>query len=682
VQIQTRFGQSATVRAYVTAVVAAACLSPYPATRAQDSQATKDDLTELNIEDLMKVQVTSVSRREQPLSETAAAVFVISQDDIRHSGALNIPDLLRMVPGVYVARINASTWAICVRGFNGRFSNELLVMVDGRTIYTPTFGGVFWDVLDLPLIDIERIEVIRGPGGSIWGANAVNGVINIITKKATETQGTTIVAGAGNQEPGFGTLEYGGSEGKSLAYRVFARYVNENQMQGNAGLPGADGWYILAGGFRVDSEVSSKDSLSVQGNLYSGRERFPAVALPSITSPALVPADSEVNLSGGFLQGTWDHRSSETSDTTLTVSYQRYERSDALDETRGTLDLDFQDSISLGSRQQILWGLEFRHTSSAAAGSLVISLNPSDTHNNLYSGFFQYQVALADDRLHFTFGTKLIDHYYTGFAAMPTARVAWTPSSKHTLWAAYSGAVRTPADTDVHERINVGGFPGPGGVPVLISIFGNPNLQNEKLRAYEAGYRAVLHKNLSVDIALYYNHFEDQLTIEPMAPFFEDSPAPPHIVLPSTNQNLMRGEAHGLEVYANWKLSDRWTLSPGYAFEAIHQHIVPPSTDTAAATANGEGTPVHSAQLRSHVVLPFEFSWDTSAYFTGALLSPQVPSYTRLDTGLTWRRKNLTISAFGQNLAQSRHLEFIDSTGGTTSTFVPRSAYARIVWHF
>ena len=265
----------------LAAVLASLSLPAWP-------QQKSADLGDESLEDLMNIEVTSVSKTQETLSRTAAAVFVISPEDISRSGATNIPDLLRMVPGVDVAQINANTWAINVRGFNARFSNDLLVLLDGRPVYTQTFGGVFWDVLDLPVEDIERIEVIRGPGGSVWGANAVNGVINIITKKASETHGGLVVAGGGNTDQGFGTTQYGGNVGGKTDYRVYAKYLNQDHFPDSAGQDGGDGWHLLQGGFRTDSALSVKDTLTLQGNIYSGREGTPSTYLPSVTAPALL----------------------------------------------------------------------------------------------------------------------------------------------------------------------------------------------------------------------------------------------------------------------------------------------------------------------------------------------------------------------------------------------------------
>jgi iron complex outermembrane recepter protein len=647
------------------------------------SQASTKDLSQMNIEDLMNVEVTSVSRQQQSLSKTAAAIFVITEEDIQRSGATNIPDLLRMVPGVQVAQITASSWAVSIRGFNGRFSNKVLVMVDGRTVYVPSFGGVFYEVLDVPLEQIAQIEVIRGPGGTIWGTNAVNGVINILTKKASVTPGTTVVAGGGTTDRASALLQQGGKVRGIGDFRVFAKYSTEGSLSAPDGTLSEDGWHILHGGFRTDSQISSKDSLSVQGDLHSGREGISTPFPTSLIPPYPTASQAKVNFSGGFFQASWNHRYSSRSDTTLLVSYQRYARSDVLEETRGTLDVDFQHNFSVGERHQFVWGFDYRHSDSQTQRTFAVALVPADHHTNLYSGFLQDQIVLLRDRLSLTMGAKFERHYDTGFSVMPSARIAWTPRSNSTVWAAISRALRTPSDVDTSVRVISAIFSGPAGIPVEVVDVGNPLLQNESLLAYEAGYRRLLRKSLSVDLAAYYNSYDHLVTTEPAAPFLEFSPAPPHLVVPLTEQNMMHGESHGIEAFANWQVLPRWTLSPGYAFERLHLHLAPLSHDFLSIANASEGTPVNSAQLRSHIALPRQFSWDTSAYFVDRLPNSSVASYTRLDTGLTWQWKDrLTLSLFGQNLLQERHLEFQDFTRSINSSLVPRGAYAKLTWHF
>jgi len=647
------------------------------------SQQESTDLTASSLEDLMNIEVTSVSKTKQTLSHTAAAVFVISPEDITRSGATNIPDLLRMVPGVDVAQINANTWAVSVRGFNARFSNELLVMVDGRPVYTETFGGVFWDVLDLPMEDIERIEVIRGPGGSIWGANAVNGVINIITKKASETLGGLVVAGGGNTDQGFGTTQYGGRAGEQTDYRVYTKYSNQDHFPSPAGQDGGDGWHLLQGGFRTDSVVSSKDTLTFQGDIYTGREGQPTVEFPSVTATAAQNIEVLANLSGGFVQGDWDHRSSADSDTYLQVSWDRYKLNDILREHRDTLDIDFQNHYSGWTRQNIVWGLTYRYSVSGSDGGLSVSLVPARLATQLFGSFIQDEITVVPDKFYLTVGAKLEHDYYTGFGFMPSARVAWVPTQHHTLWAAVSKAERTPTSIDTSIRSDLSGFTGAGGVPVLVELIGNPHFKNEGLIAYEAGYRTTVLKQLSIDFTAYFNDYNNQETTEPAAPFFANTPAPPHLVVPLTNENLMHGETQGVEVAVNWQPIHRWTLSPGYAFEEIHMHLSPTSQDTTSVSQAQGSSPGHSAQLRSHFELAHGLSWDASVYFVDRLANPVERAYTRLDTGLSWHfAKGASLGIFGQNLLEDTHEEFVDPTGSVRTTLVKRDAYAKFTWRF
>jgi iron complex outermembrane receptor protein len=646
-------------------------------------QQKQTDLADQSLEDLMSIQVTSVSRTEQKLSRTASAIFVITAEDISRSGATNIPDLLRMVPGMDVAQINANTWAISARGFNGEFSNELLVMVDGRTVYLPTFGGVFWDVLDMPLEDIERIEVIRGPGATIWGTNAVNGVVNIITKKATATHGALIVAGGGNLDQGFATTQYGGTLGKNTNYRVYSKYLNDAQLPGPDGGNGSDGWHFLSGGFRADSILSANDNLTIEGNLYAGREGNPNLQLLSVTSPGPQQVDSEVDLSGCFLQLAWNHTLSARSDTSLQISYDEFKRPDVLDEGRYTLNFDFKHHFVWGQRQNIIWGLGYRYSSSHTHGDLSITLNPADLNTQIGSSFIQDEIAVSPDRLYLTLRTKLEHDYYTGFVLLPNARLTWQPNARQMFWAAISRTARTPTSLDTAERLNFAGFPGPDGTPVLLGQVGNPHFKNEESITYEAGTRITPLKLLSIDFAAFYGDYTHQETVEPAPSVFETTPAPPHLFLPTTFENLMHGETQGLEMAANWKVSDRWTLSPGYAFEQIHMHLDPSSQDTESVGEAEGSSPVNSGQLRSHFIFPYNVSWDTSAYFVGRLNNPRIPSYTRVDTLLSWHyREGLSISLVGQNLVRDTHLEFIEFTGASTSNLIKRSGYVKFTLQF
>ncbi len=647
------------------------------------AQQNPPDLTEKSLEDLMNVEVTSVSKKAEKLSRTAAAIYVVTQEDIRRSGALNIPDVLRTVPGLEVAQIDSNTWAISARGLNKQFANELLVLVDGRDVYSPTFGGVYWDVLDLPLEDIERIEVIRGPGGSIWGANAVNGVINIITKTAADTNGALVVEGGGNVDQGFGTVQYGGDIGKSWDYRSFAKYINIGFLPNSLGQDGGDSSHILRGGFRADGKVSARDSLMLEGDLYSGAEGNPSATLPSVTSPSLVPLDLRVNVGGGDILGIWHRTVSSRSETTLQVSYDAYQREDHLREHRHTADVAFQDHLTWGERQDLVWGLEYTDTWYNSHGDLYVSLIPASLNHQTFSSFVQDQIAVVPNRFYLTAGVKLEHNDYTGFGWMPTVRALYAASEHHTLWAAYSRALVTPSSTFTNSRVNFGSFLLPGGLPDLVSLFGNPKFKDKSLNAFEFGYRAQVRDNLSLDFATYYHLYDHEPTVEVAPPFFETTPAPPHLVFPLIDGNLMHGEEHGLEIAATWEVTSRWTLSPAYDFARIHMHTYRTSTDFGSVLLTEGNDPHVQAQLRSHLNVWRDLGWNCSANFVDRLIAQRVPSYTRLDTGFSWNSpKGVSLSVVGQNLLKSRHFEFIGVGDSVASNLIKRSLYAKLTWKF
>jgi iron complex outermembrane receptor protein len=651
---------------------------------AQDSKRNSQDLANESLEDLMKVEVTSVSKKEQSLSRSAAAVFVITQEDIERSGATNIPDVLRMVPGLDVAQINASNWAISARGLNGQFSNELLVLIDGRNVYTPSFGGVFWDTLDLPLENIERIEVIRGPGASVWGENAVNGVVSIIRKKAGDTKGGLVTAGGGNTDPGFATLQYGSSIKDKVDYRAYVKYFDVHDMRGENGGDAGDGFHMLRTGFRTDAKLGDRDSLVVEGDMYTGREGDPTYTLPSVLAPGPVPVQLFIDVSGGYVESSWRHTQSSRSDFTLTGSYDTYERGDLLDDHRKTESLDFRHQYQWSERQELVWGATYRHTSGESEGSHWLSLVPPDQTENIFSVFVQDEIAAIQDKLYVTLGSKFETNTYSGFAAMPTARALYEVNRRQSMWAAVSRAVRSPAETDTSLRSNVGAVTLPNGTLAAISAFGNPNIKDEGLVAYEAGFRTMITKRMSLDLAAYYNDYDNQITSEPEAPFTEPTPQPTHLVLPTIDENLGYGETHGAEAWLKFKVNDRWTLDWSYDFERIRMHPMEKSQDFSTGPETEGSTPHQQARFQSSTNLTRAVSWNLSADFTDRLEAQGVPSYTRVDTNLIWKiRDNVKLGIYGQNLLHDRHLEFFDPDDSSTrSTLIRRSAYAKLTWRF
>jgi iron complex outermembrane receptor protein len=647
------------------------------------AQAPPQDLSKLSVEDLMNVEVTSVSKKEQKLSRVAAAIFVITAEDIRRSGATNVPDLLRMVPGLQVAQINSSTWAITARGFDGQYSNKLLVLVDGRSVYSPIFAGSYWDTQTLLLETIARIEVIRGPGATVWGANAVNGVINISTKKASDLQGGLVTAGGGTSDQGFGTARYGGKIGAPLSYAVFGGGFNQGSSPDQTGQSGEDAWHTYRGGFRVDADASPEDSLTFEGHAYSGIAGELVATIASISPPVNATLPFQDHFSGWDVLSRWNHAYSPHSETSLQIDFDRGSRGDT---TYGTgLDkftIDFQHHLGWGNRQDLVWGLDYDFATDGLATTSRIEFHPDQQTRQFFSSFLQDEIAIRPDKFYLTLGAKLDWNDYTGAGLQPSVRIAWTVTERSMFWAAASRALRTPSQVDRYIRFNEAVAPGPNGLPLLFGAFGNPNQQNEVLNAFEAGYRTDITKSISLDGTVFYNDYASVASEEPSAPFLETTPAPLHLVFPDTFGNLLHGETHGLELSLNWKAASHWTLSPGYSFLTMHLHSQPGSQDTTAAATQG-GLPNHQAQLRSHVDLNRHWQWNASAYFVGRLAAPGVPSYTRLDTNVLWQpTERFSVSLVGQNLLRDHHLEYIGPDQTEQSSLIKRSAYVKFTWSF
>ena len=661
------------------AILVAMCVVP-AGVCAQQKQPSSVDLASMNIEDLMNVHVTSVSKQDQKISQVAAAVFVIGQEDIRRSGATNIPDLLRMVPGLEVAQINANTWAISARGFNSQFANKLLVLVDGRAVYTPTFAQAYWDTLDVPLEDIDRIEVIRGPGGTVWGSNAVNGIINIITKEAKDTLAGLVTAGGGAVDQGFGTAQYGGeTKGGDSAYRIFTKYFNRSHFPDFEGQNAEDGSHLLHGGFRMDSKLSTKDSTTLQGDIYTGGEGE-SIVHSVLSPPENLTVFRHADLSGGDVQGSWSHCFSTRSDLTLQSYFDRYTRSgpESL-EVRNTFDFEFRYHALLGSRNDLTFGMGYRYSADQTVGTIDQAFVPPSEDRHVFSFFVEDQITLRPDRLFLYVGTKLENNYFTGFDVEPSVRLAWTPNNRHTLWASVSDAHRAPSLRDVGLNAALAALPGPAEVV----LFGNRNFQDEAVVAYELGYRTQVSKRLSVDLASFKNRYYNLQSIEPLPSYVEPNSSPALSILPNTFANNSYGPTGGIEASVRWKLTDRWTVSPGYSFLKMHLHVKSSSLDTGSAADNEGSNPIHQAQVHSHLDLTRGIGWDSNIYFIDSLPAQAVASYTRLDSQLTWAfLEGMQLSLVGQNLLSDHHVEFNDDLAVVNSSAVKRSVYAKITWKF
>jgi iron complex outermembrane receptor protein len=666
--------------------VAASAQRTSPSSPSSAQITSQNDLSQVSLEDLMNIKVTSVSKTDQKMSQAAAAIFVITDEDIRRSGATNIPDLLRMIPGMDVSQINANTWAVSARGFNDQFSNKLLVLIDGRAVYTPLLGGVNWDTQNVPLEDIDRMEVIRGPGATVWGANAVNGVVNIVTKKAADTKGALVSGGGGSVGKAFGIVQYGGSLPKDTNYRVAINYLNNGFSPTTDGDSAQDNWNLMHGSFRTDTRISSKDSLTVQGDAYTGRGGATIIHIFSIDPPVVGDLNVNDQLAGGNILGRWKYVFSSRSGTTFQFYYDSFDRSGPeSDESRRTIDFDFNHHFEWGSRQDIVWGVGYRRTWDTDFGTIDQAFNPSNTTLQLFNLFAQDTMALQPNRLFLTAGTKVENSYFTGYHLDPSVRLAWTPSSTMTFWTAISRATRSPDRRDTNLNAALAVFPDPGGsnTPVEVILFGNPKFLDEHVVAYEAGFRTQPNARLSVDVSTFFNRYDHLESLEPGAKVFEPTPAPARFLVPITFGNLMYGTTEGGEISANFKLTDRWTLSPGYAYLQMHLHVQPASQDTSSVTESEGSSPENQVQLRSHVDLSHGLLWDASAYFVSALPAQGVPSYTRIDTQLKWRfAERGEISLVGQDLLRDNHLESMDQLTVVNSSLIKRSAYAKFTYRF
>jgi iron complex outermembrane receptor protein len=646
------------------------------------------DVTSMSLEDLMNMQVTSVSKRTQKVADAAAAVFVITQEDIRRSGATSIPDALRMVPGLEVAQIDQNKWAIGSRGFNGRFDNKLLVLIDGRSVYTPLFSGVYWNVQDVVLEDVDRIEVIRGPGATLWGANAVDGVINIITKSAKATQGGLVSAGAGSQEATAETVRYGAKVKDSTYYRVYGKYYDWYPSIDPAGVTASDGWHALRGGFRVDSNVTTRNSVTVQGDLY--HDNFgETLTVPTLTSPTFWSTyPNNGRESGGDLLGRWNHSFSRSS-TSLQMYYDRTNIADptVFGDQESVYDVDFQHDIHLGESQELVWGLGYRSIRDSNGSSFTVALLPDHSNLNQYSAFVQDEVSLLDNRMHVTVGSKFEHNPFTGFEFEPNVRVLGTLTNKQSVWAAVSRAVRTPALTEEGLQLNEAVIP-PGvpplnsPLPVVEAIFGSRQFGSEDLLAYEVGYRVQATNSFSLDLAAFYNNYTNLRSAEPGAPILVGSPVPSYVVLPFVASNKMSGGTYGIEPFAEWKILPRWKLMGSYSFLRMNIHKNANSLDPTPDLPNGL-SPRHQYNLRSSLDLPKHFEQDLMLRYVDKLPGLNIPSYYSLDLHIGWKPVSQVQLSFGaQDLLNSQHLEFIPEFINTLPTQVRRTFFGSIAWTF
>ncbi len=666
-----------------TGLLAALCLGIGVDTPSSFAATGGNEYLDMNISQLMQITITSVSKKPQNLANSAAAVFVITRDDIRRSGVTSIPEALRMAPGLQVARVDANKWAITSRGFSGTFANKLLVMIDGRSVYSPTFSGVYWDMQDTMLEDIDRIEVIRGPGATIWGANAVNGVINIITKKAGDTQGGLVALGGGNQEPFSGGMRYGVKMGESAYGRVYVKYHRQDSFKLHEdGSNADDDWETMRSGFRMDGDHGAMSSWSLQGDIYRNNENqlvFP-YWLPQ--PPYRVKRRDSFDATGGNILGHWRQRISRTDSLTLQAYYDYTNRDELImDQTHRTVDLDVQYHGRFGSRHDLVTGIGYRRIDADFDNSFQVSVTPSHRVENLYSGFVQDEITLVGDSLWLTLGAKWEHNDFTGNEIQPSGRLLWKMNNRHTLWASVSRAVRTPSEFEDSGRITIAVDPTSPPFPRLFTLNGSENFHSEELIAYEAGYRWLPMDEFSLDLALYYNDYDKLFTADPYSPQTFN-----HLFM----QNKLHGSTYGVEVAADWRPLPQVRFKLGYTYIGFDLKV-----DTDAITANDdnrivkETSPRHQVSLQSSYTLTRGLQLNLWGRYVGRLKSSKgihadrrVDSYLELDANVSWHATdNLELMLAGSNLLDSGHLEYI-SEFFTLPTEVQRSVYGKLTYHF
>jgi iron complex outermembrane receptor protein len=613
-----------------------------------ETNSSASALKKLSLEELMDIEVTSVSRSPEKLFDAASAVQVITGEDVRHSGATSLAEALRLASNLDVAQVNSHDWAISARGFNNTVANKLLVMIDGRTVYTPLYAGVFWDVQNVLLEDLDRIEVVSGPGGTLWGENAVNGVINIITKNAKDTQGTYLSGAGGSLLQDFGAARYGGSVGTNLFYRVYGQRFDRNSTVFPNGQDAADRSDMSQGGFRMDWYPSDANTLTLQGDAYGGNEQDQ-------------PADTAVD--GQNVLGRWTHTFSSESDLQVQIYFDRTWRRipGTFAEDLKTYDFDFQHRFRLGERQSVVWGAGYRLMQDELKNSPALAFLPPDRNLQLFSGFLQDEITLIPERLKFTAGTKVEHNDFSGVEVQPGGRIAWTPDARETIWGAISRAVRSPSRIDTDFFV-----PPPPVAPGTPVLAGGPNFDSEKVIAYELGYRLRPVERLSLSLATFFNQYDDLRTLEQTGP--------------TTFQfvNGLRGESWGVELSGDFRVTDWWRLRGGYTY--LHEHIwqQPGHTDINQAQAEGDD-PQNQFLLQSIMDLPYHFQFDAVARYVDTLPSPNVPSYFTFDLRLAWQFKKLEVSVVGQNLWDAQHPEF---GAAAMRQEIPRSIYGEVTFRF
>lgn len=632
------------------------------------------DITELSIEDLMNIKVTSASKRSQSLDSAAAAISVITQSDIHRSGARTLVEALRLIPGVQIGRYTQNYYAVTVRGFNnpnfdGSNGNKLLVLLDGRSLYMPYTSTVYWEIEDLPLEDIDRIEVIRGPGGSLYGANAVNGVINIITKKATETQGGLSVVSMGTLERDRFLGQYGWKTGNHAAWRVYAKHGNDNQSLNLDGSNAGDTKELNEIGFRGDVDVPNKGSLMLQGSYHQFKTRENVIS-PSLSDPFFEFHNPKDTITTSNVVAKWSTLEKSGGQTIAQFYY------DSLDypytnasATSRTVDLDVQRQLPTIKNHNIIVGAGYRYMINSSTPGATQTLVPLTRHDSIFNLFGQDEIAVSETgRL--TLGMKLEHNTFTGYEFQPSIRYLNQLDDSHTVWGAVSRAVRTPSQTEFDDQLisEVEAPANPGDPPIAHMSFGNPNLTSEHLTAYELGYRLRNTDLFSLDIAAFYDQYTDLIYSVDGAPFDGNPFGTPATIVPTYLKNGERGDVYGGEVQAHWKLSNRTFITSGFSVTKQNKF----SKGTTIMSPKYQGFVRLSKDFRSNVKTDMMFYWYDAIPEIGQ------SAYSKLDFHISWKPTdgNTELVLGGQDLLLPRSIQFMGSSQ------IPRSAYLQLTMHF
>jgi len=649
-----------------------------------------NDLSVLSLDELLDLDVVSVTKMPGKVADTPAAISIITGEDLRRNGVRTLPEALRLVPGMHVYQIDANKWAISARGFSSRFSNKMLVMIDGRTVYSTLFSGVFWDVQDLLIEDIDRIEVIRGPGGTLWGANAVNGIINILTKDSADTQGTLLSLRGQTGPDGEVAARYGGWLNDKTSWRVYGKFFDRANFDNVAGGEGHDEWHQARVGVRMDMRASATEKLTLQGDIYGGKSGE-AVRYEKPTASELVFTSVDAPVSGGNVLARWNTLLANRSEVTLQAYYDRIERNEFyIDETLDTFDLDFQHQLPFSDTLEILYGLSYRYTKSQAEtketipGFFSYAMHPMSREDDLVAAFVQGKYSFAGGRGEITLGSKLEYNETTEFEWQPSVRGLWRINTDHNLWAAVSRSVRTPSRLELDAEIRGGLMRPPvNGLKPFIHFSGNPDLRAEKITSYEAGYRGRLSEDSFLDISLYYNKYTHLISA-----LFNGRPYPQFtsegalLVVPILVANAGEQEIYGAELSCNWSLASWWRLTGGYSW--LRQVSSSPGKVLVGRQGFGEDQNArHLVSLVSYMDLPHDVELNTSLYYAGSLDGLGISSHTSLDLGVIWHPDDMLSFAAGvKNVFDDGHQEFTNTLDDVMASAIPRVFYTKLTMSF